>query len=282
MSSPESARPHPAETLDRLPSALPAMWRALKRGYQAEPRLIVVAFSLSLLAALPDALFALWLMLLADGGIEGDRTLLTIAAVGLGASATSTWFLHVVSDRTQRRFRDRVTIHLESHVAELQASVATVAHHERPEYLDRLAVLRDQVFVLDHMYMSLFDTAGWILRLGITIGLLVSIHPALATLALFALPTVLASTWRPPSNEPSKSVERLTVASHVTSSNSLPRRHLAKKSASLASATTSPASVVKPSNAGTAPSPAHAGPVPSGTPSPGRSSALASSAWSSS
>ena len=26
------------------------------------------------------------------------------------------------------------------------------------EYLDRLAVLRDQVFVLDHMYMSLFST----------------------------------------------------------------------------------------------------------------------------
>ena len=58
-----------------------------------------------------------------------------------------TWFLQVVSVRVQRRFRDRVTIALESHVARLQASVATIAHQERPEYLDRLAVLRDQVFV---------------------------------------------------------------------------------------------------------------------------------------
>ena len=58
----------------------------------------------------------------------------------------------------QRRFRDKVTIALESHVARLQASVATIAHHERPEYLDRLAMLRNQVFVLDHMYMSLFST----------------------------------------------------------------------------------------------------------------------------
>ncbi|MCA1682804.1 MAG: ATP-binding cassette domain-containing protein, partial [Actinobacteria bacterium] len=85
----------------------------------------------------------------------------------------------------------------ESHVAMLQASVSTIAHQERPEYLDRLSVLRDQVFVLDHMYMSLFATCGWILRLGITIVLLVSIHPALALLALFAVPTVLTSTWRP-------------------------------------------------------------------------------------
>src|SRR5262249_38669543 len=91
----------------------------------------------------------------------------------------------------------KVTIALESHVARLQATVATIAHHERPDYLDRLAMLRDQVFVLDHMYMSLFSTCGWILRLGVTIALLVSIHPALVVLAAFAIPTVLTSTWRP-------------------------------------------------------------------------------------
>jgi len=182
---------------DDLPPALPAMWRALKRGYHAEPMLLVVAFGLSLLAALPDALMALWLKLLADGLLGGRRGLVLGASLGLGVSAVATWFLRVTSDRTQRRFRDRVTIALESHVARLQASVATLAHHERPEYLDRLAVLRDQVFVLDHMYMSLFSTVGWILRLGVTLALLVSIHPALALLAGFALPTLLTSTWRP-------------------------------------------------------------------------------------
>ena len=50
------------------------MWRALKRGYEAEPRLLVVAFGLSLLAALPDALLALWLKLLADGVLAHSRS----------------------------------------------------------------------------------------------------------------------------------------------------------------------------------------------------------------
>src|SRR5436190_7827097 len=183
--------------IDDLPPAVPAMWRALKRGYQAEPLLLSVAFGLSLLAALPDALMALWLKLLADGVLGGNGRRLMGAAVGLGVSAAATWFLRVISDRTQRRFRRRVTIVLESHVARLQASVATIAHQERPEYLDRLAVLRDQVFVLDHMYMSLFSTCGWFLRLAVTVGLLVSIHPALALLAAFAVPPVLTSLWRP-------------------------------------------------------------------------------------
>ncbi len=182
---------------DDLPPALPAMWRALKRGYEAEPLLLSVAFGLSLLAALPDALLALWFKLLADGVLGGRPRLVTTAAVGLGVSAAATWFLRVISDRTQRRFRDLLTVALEAHVARLQASVATIEHHERPAYLDRLAMLRNQVFVLDHMYMSLFTTCGWILRLGVTIALLLSIHPALALLAAFALPTVLTSAWRP-------------------------------------------------------------------------------------
>jgi ATP-binding cassette subfamily B protein len=180
-----------------MPPALRSMWRLVRLGYQHEPSLLAVAFVLALASALPDALLALWLKLLGQGVLEGDDALVTTAAVGMGVSATATWFLRTVSTRVQRRFRDKVTIALETHVARLQASVATIAHQERPDLLDRLSLLRNHVFVLDHMYMSLFSTSGWILRLGVTVGLVVSIHPALALLAVFALPTVLTSTWRP-------------------------------------------------------------------------------------
>src|SRR5271156_742742 len=183
--------------LEPLPPALGSMWRLCKLGYRHEPRLMLVSFALSQLAALPDALLALWLWLLGKGVLEHRTAWIEIAAVGLGVSTAATWFLRTISARVQRRFRDRVTIALESHVARLQASVVTVAHQERPEYLDRLSMLRNQVFVLDHMYMSLFTTLGWILRLGVTMALLASIHPALLLLAVFAIPTVLTSGWRP-------------------------------------------------------------------------------------
>ncbi len=194
-SSPDSVGK--ASRIDDLPPALSSMWRLCKLGLRNEPGLMITAFSLALLAALPDALLAWWLKLLGEGVLQHDGRRVRFAAIALGVSAAATWLLRTVSTRVQRRFRDKVTIALESHIARLQASIATIAHQERPEYLDRLAVLRDQIFVLDHLYMSLFTTCGWILRLAVTVALLASIHPALVLLALFAVPTVLTSTWRP-------------------------------------------------------------------------------------
>ena len=183
--------------IEPLPPALSSMWRLFKLGYRHEPRMMLASLALSQLAALPDALLALWLMLLGKGVVEHSPGLVQGAAVGLGVSAAATWFLRTTSTRVQRRFRDKVTIALEAHVARLQSSIATVGHQERPEYLDRISMLRNQVFVLDHMYMSVFSTLGWILRLGVTMALLASIHPALLLLLVFAAPTAFISTWRP-------------------------------------------------------------------------------------
>jgi ATP-binding cassette, subfamily B, bacterial len=185
----------PAE--DVLPPALSSMWKLCMLGYHYEPALMGVAFVLTLVAALPDALTALWFKLLGEGLLEHHNTLLWVAAIGMGASSVATWFLTTISTRLQRRFRDRVTIALESHVARLQATIPTVAHQERVEYLDRLSVLRQQTYVLDHMYMSVFSTCGWLLRLAVTIVLLATVNPLLVLLVVFAVPTVAASSWRP-------------------------------------------------------------------------------------
>jgi len=182
---------------DDLPASLPSMWRLCRLGLRYEPTLMTWAFGLSLIAAVPDALLALWFKLMADALAAGNATHVRLTAIALGISAAGTWFLRTVSTRVQRKFRDKVTIALESHVARLQATIATIAHQEVPEYLDRIAMLRDQIFVLDHMYMAVFSMAGWILRLAVTIALLISVHPALVFVTLFALPTVFTSTWRP-------------------------------------------------------------------------------------
>jgi ATP-binding cassette, subfamily B, bacterial len=182
---------------DELPPALTSMWRLCRLGYTHEPRLAVVVVTLTLLQAVPDALFALWLSLMADAVLAGNAAMLFATLAAIAASATLTWLLRVIATRMTRRFRDRVTIALETHVATLQASVSGLELHERQDYLDRLAVLRNQVFVLDHMYMSLLETIGWIVRVIITIVLLTSIDPVLVLLAVFAVPTVLSAAWRP-------------------------------------------------------------------------------------
>jgi len=55
-----------------MPKGIPAMWRLCKLGYQHEPWLLVTAFVLSLLAAVPDVLLALWLALLGAADWPGN------------------------------------------------------------------------------------------------------------------------------------------------------------------------------------------------------------------
>lgn len=186
-----------ASAIEPLPPTLSSMWRLCKLGYRHERRLMVVALVLSQLAALPAALLALWLALLGAGVVQHRTGLVLGASIGMALSTAASWFMVTISTRVQRRFRDKVTIALEAHVAHLQASIVSVAHQERPEYLDRLSMLRNQVFVLDHMYVSLFTTLGWLLRLAVTMVLLAWVHPGLLLLGVFALPTAIASFWRP-------------------------------------------------------------------------------------
>ena len=84
------SRAHASDAPEPLPPALSSMWRLCKLGYRHEPRLMLVAFVLSQLAALPDALLALWLMVLGNAVVQRRPTLLLVAAIGLGVSATAT------------------------------------------------------------------------------------------------------------------------------------------------------------------------------------------------
>ena len=123
-----TSSPDTPGAIEPLPPALPSMWRLCKLGYQHEPALIVAAFTLALLAALPDALLAVWFKVLGEGALAADWARVRLALLALGISATATWLLVTVSTRVQRRFRDKVTIALESHVATLLAMIPTIAH----------------------------------------------------------------------------------------------------------------------------------------------------------
>ncbi len=179
-----------------LPGTVDSLWRSMRLGFRAEPWLLLFALTASLAAAAPDPLIALGMKFFAEAAESGDTNELLLSALFLAVLSTGGWLLRTVSERANRRFADRSTVTIESHVAELQASVPSIEHHERPDLLDRLSVLRDQVFALNHLYSSLFTTAGAVFRLVVTVGLLMSVHPALGLLIVFAAPPVLTSSWR--------------------------------------------------------------------------------------
>jgi ATP-binding cassette, subfamily B, bacterial len=179
-----------------MPSALVTMARTFRHAFRAEPTMAMLALLLAVLATVPGALLAVWLKLVVDGVTGGRRDLVIAGAIGVAASSIAIWLLRLASSRVTRRFRMKVAVALETYVADLQASVDTIEHQERPEYLDRLAVLRESVYQLDHMLLALIDTVSSLACLTLTVLVLMTVSPWMLLLALFAVPTVLVSSWR--------------------------------------------------------------------------------------
>src|SRR5260370_18728534 len=102
-----TSSPSRDRAIEPLPPALSSMWRLCKLGYRHEPRLMLAALVLSQLAALPDALLALWLMLLGKGVLDHRAGMVEAAAIGLGVSTAATWFLRTISTPPQPRFPDK-------------------------------------------------------------------------------------------------------------------------------------------------------------------------------
>ena len=171
----------------------------LRLAFRYQPGLLWVSLGVTFAAALPDALFALWLGFFADGlrnPAAPNRAKLVVAGVGLVVSSVGGWVLRSSGDRLHMRFRQRLAVALETHVARLQATAPGIEQHERPEVLDRLAMLRNQVFTLDHVFLSMFSGLAIVLRLIAVMVVLATIRPPLLLLGFAAIPPVLAAARR--------------------------------------------------------------------------------------
>ncbi len=184
------------DVLADLPGQRPAIVHLLRLGFRFEPALLWISLGSTVLGALPDALVAVWLGLIARAlrtPGDPDRTLLLIAGIGIAFSCVGGWVVTSGSQRLHTRFRQRLAVALETHVARLQATTVGIEQHERPEVLDRLAMLRDQVFTLDHIFLSLFGSLGIAIRLLVVMVVLATVHPAMFLLGVAALPPVLVA-----------------------------------------------------------------------------------------
>ncbi|WP_380282165.1 ATP-binding cassette domain-containing protein [Kitasatospora purpeofusca] len=185
-----------ADELDPLPGAWRSLGRSLRMGWRSSPAMIATAFCTEVLSAVPDAMFAWGLTAFATAVIAHSGTQIAAGCGLLAAMAAGNWLLETVSSRVNQRFADRAAVVVESHIAELQAGVATIEHHERPAQLDRISVLRDHASALSDLYRHLFTLIGVLLRAAITLGLLASVNPLLVLLGLLPLPTLLVSGRR--------------------------------------------------------------------------------------
>ncbi len=175
-------------TLLRRVRALLGLARAAGRGQSA---FVVV---LSILVACCSTFIGFLFKVLADGVVDGDRTAVLVAAVLLAVAGTfqnagGRYVLLVVAD-----IHDRAVLAINRDLVRLCGRTPGLEHHERPEYLDRMALLRDDTRILADALRQVVVALVLVVRVVTTALLLSSVHPALLVLPAFSLPSLWTGT----------------------------------------------------------------------------------------
>jgi ATP-binding cassette subfamily B protein len=95
------------------------------------------------------------------------------------------------SINVRMRLRENTQLYLDTLIMELTAGIPGMEHHERPEYLDQVELIRNERGYLANPFNPISWTIASIVQTAGTIALLAGVHPALALLPAFGA----ASAW---------------------------------------------------------------------------------------
>jgi ATP-binding cassette subfamily B protein len=153
---------------------------------------LLLASVLMLLQALSLPLSAPAMGALTDAAIAGNEQKATVAAVIVAflitASLTAGHFAHIA----YFELGDLNVLALERELIELTAGSPGLEHHERPDYADKLQVVRQELERTGWGSMqALLSVFGLAVTIGVTAVLLARLNPWLLLLPLAAVPSLL-------------------------------------------------------------------------------------------
>lgn len=153
--------------------------------------LFAVVTAVGQMASLP--LRAIGLKVMTDGFVDGHRpTAIRGVVIILALTAVHRLMLHA-SLNVRMRLRENTQLYLDTHVMALTAGIPGLEHHERPEYLDEVELIRNERGYLANPFNPISWTIASLVQGGATLALLVGVHPAIALLPLFGIGTAWAS-----------------------------------------------------------------------------------------
>lgn len=175
-----------SEILQRLRLMLAISWRADRARSMA-----TLLTAVGQTASMPVR--ALGIKVFADG-VAANRLSHAMAGVFITISlsvlnALSTWW----SMSFRMRLRENTQLYLDSHLMRLTAGLPGLEHHEVPEYLDRLELIRRERHYLANPFNPISWTFASVVATGSAVALLATVHPVLALLPLAAVPAALAT-----------------------------------------------------------------------------------------
>jgi ATP-binding cassette subfamily B protein len=133
-------------------------------------------------------LFAAFLGMMATGALRHDARMLAMGAAGVVATRVLAFVGLWTGSWIRTRLVEDVGFALDREIATLASELPGLEHHERPDYQDRLELLREEQGVLGGSLNVLIYTANVVVAGVGTLAALAFVTPWLLLLVPFALP----------------------------------------------------------------------------------------------
>ena len=164
-----------------------AISRVIRTAFAADPARATLVFVGSPVLDLSPVLGAVWLAMLFKGLEKGDAGSAGLAAILVAASLVVAHLITVVMAKVRFTLQERTSLYFERELLAMVAALPGVEHHERPEYLDKLEVLRDERAAFAQAVYAITKNIGVLLQAAGTGYLLFKVHPLLLALPVLNL-----------------------------------------------------------------------------------------------
>ena len=153
--------------------------------------LFAVVTAVGQMASLP--LRAIGLRTMTNGFVSGDRPeAVRGVLIVIALTATNRLMMHA-SLNVRMRLRENTQLYLDSHIMGMTAGIPGLEHHERPEYLDQVELIRNERGYLANPFNPISWTLASLAQGASTLALLAGVDPRLALLPFLGLATAWAS-----------------------------------------------------------------------------------------
>ncbi|MFN2462853.1 MAG: ABC transporter ATP-binding protein [Candidatus Dormibacteria bacterium] len=163
----------------------------LGTAFRVDPLRASGVLAMSLASSLGSVLFGIWLKLLVDGASRHDMNLVVAAGVALAI----TFSLLGVSGMSQfvlaSRLSEETAQAFDQELMTISARLPGLEHHERPEILDKINLLRTERWTLSSSVWAIFINIGTLTQVVGSVLLLGRLDPLLLLLPFFAVPYVV-------------------------------------------------------------------------------------------
>ncbi|HEV7888696.1 MAG TPA: ABC transporter ATP-binding protein [Acidimicrobiales bacterium] len=174
---------------------LRALWFMTALAFRADPWRAAGALAMSAVSAASQPLLAYTLSRVIAAVISGDGHRAVVLAVALGGLGAVTLGAGLVRLDLRFRMEETTSMLIDAELIALTAGIPGLEHHERPEHLDRLDLVRTQRRQLSGSVGALVENFGTVASMATTTALLASVDLRLLLLPLFGIPSIAASAY---------------------------------------------------------------------------------------